>query len=155
MTIHLNLGSNLGDREAILGRAESLLRDALHGRFTCSPPLETPAWGYASDNRYLNKGIMIQTVTSYTPLEVLNIVEGVQKAIDPSPHRDDKGGYVDRKIDIDIIAIDELTIETPQLTLPHPRMHQRRFVLEPMKILSPQWRHPLLHLTPEEMLQLL
>lgn len=152
MKIFLNLGSNLGSREEILGRAVALLGDALPGRVSCSRMLETPAWGFESVHPFINLGVMIETDAEYEPLELLHIVQAVQRRLDPSPHRDASGGYIDRAIDIDIIAIDERVIDLPELTVPHPRMHLRRFVLEPMEQLAPDWRHPLLHLTPEEMM---
>jgi len=152
MTLHINLGSNLGCREATLGRAVALIKDALPGRVTCSDIIETPAWGFKSDHPFLNIGVMAETDSDIAPTELLHTLQGIQHALDPSPHRDASGGYIDRAIDIDIIAIDDLVIDTPELTLPHPRMHLRRFVLEPMAQLAPSWRHPLLHLTPGEML---
>lgn len=155
MTIHLNLGSNLGARVDTLNRAMSLLGQVLPGRLTCSSPIETAAWGYESSNKFVNIGVMIELAEEFIPEEILRIVNEVQRTIDSSPHRDSAGRYIDRKIDIDIVAIDELIVNTPQLTVPHPRMHLRSFVLEPFMQLAPGWRHPLLHLTPSEMLKAL
>lgn len=152
MTIHLNLGSNLGEREDTLGRAVALIKDALPGRLTCSQIIETPAWGFESANPFLNLGVMVETDEECDPIELLHTLQKIQHSLDPSPHRDASGGYIDRAIDIDIIAIDDLVLDSPELTLPHPRMHLRRFVLGPMAQLAPDWHHPLLHLTPEEML---
>ncbi len=84
-------------------------------------------------------------------MEVLRIVEGIQRDLDPSPHRDEAGGYIDRAIDIDIVAIDDVVMDTPELTLPHPRMHLREFVLVPMAELAPDWRHPRFGLRVDEM----
>lgn len=151
MKIFLNLGSNLGDREEMLGRAVALIGDALPGRVSCSRVLETPAWGYESANAFLNVGVMVETDIAYEPVRVLHILQEIQRRLDPSPHRNAAGGYIDRAIDIDIIAIDDTVMDTPELTLPHPRMHLRRFVLEPMAQLAPDWEHPMLHMTPEEM----
>ncbi len=154
MTIHLNLGSNLGGREDILGRAVALIKDVLPGRVTCSQVIESAPWGFESANPFLNLGVMVEIdgAMAFEPMELLRIFQDIQHALDPSPHRDAAGGYIDRAIDIDIIAIDNLVIESPQLTLPHPRMHLRRFVLGPMAELAPSWHHPLLHLTPGEMM---
>lgn len=154
MVIHLNLGSNLGGREDILGRAVALIKDALPGRVTCSRLIESEPWGFESENTFLNLGVMVEIDgdMAFEPMELLGIFQDIQRALDPSPHRDAEGGYIDRAIDIDIIAVDDIVIDGPELTLPHPRMHMRRFVLEPMAELAPSWRHPLLHLTPGEML---
>lgn len=151
MKIFLNLGSNLGNREEMLGRAVALLRDALPGRVTCSRMIETPAWGFESDNPFLNVGVAVETECALSPMEVLRIVEGIQRDLDPSPHRDEAGGYIDRAIDIDIVAINDVVLDTPELTLPHPRMHLREFVLVPMAELAPDWRHPRFGLRVDEM----
>ncbi len=76
-------------------------------------------------------------------LAVLRKLQEIQLSIDPSPHRDAEGRYIDRAIDIDLIAIDDWVVDTPDLTLPHPRMHLRDFVLIPLAGLAPTWRHPL------------
>ncbi|MDE6378068.1 MAG: 2-amino-4-hydroxy-6-hydroxymethyldihydropteridine diphosphokinase, partial [Duncaniella sp.] len=69
-----------------------------------------------------------------------------------APHRDRDGGYIDRRIDIDIIAIDSIVLSTPRLTLPHPRMHLREFVLVPLAQLAPGWVHPVTGLNASAML---
>lgn len=92
MKIFLNLGSNLGNREEMLGRAVALLRDALPGRVTCSRMIETPAWGYESDNPFLNVGMTVEPECALSPMEVLRMVEGIQRELDSSPHRDEAGG---------------------------------------------------------------
>lgn len=152
MLVHLNIGSNLGDREAILYRAVELLGRALPGRVTCSRMIETPAWGFESQHPFLNMGVTIGLERVWEPLELLHTVQRVQHEVDPSPHRDDKGGYIDRAIDIDIIAIDDTVMMSSELTLPHPRMHMREFVLRPMAEIAPEWVHPLLHMTAAQML---
>ena len=68
------------------------------------------------------------------------------------PHRKPDGTYGDREVDIDIIAVDELVFASDTLTLPHPRMHLRSFVLGPLAELAPGWRHPLSGLTAAEIL---
>lgn len=152
MTIHLNIGSNLGNRETMLRRAVEQISQALPGRVVCSDTIETPAWGYESEHPFLNIGVMLEPDTVYTPLEVLGILQKIQYSIDPSSHRDATGAYIDRAIDIDIIAIDDTVMESDELTLPHPRMHEREFVLRPMMQTAPAWEHPQLHLTPSQLL---
>ena len=74
-------------------------------------------------------------------VDVLHSLQRVQASIDPSPHRDATGAYIDRAIDIDLIAINDWIVETPELSLPHPRMLLRDFVMIPLKQLDPQWKH--------------
>lgn len=120
-----------------------------------SHPVETPPWGFESPNPFINVGVRIDMPSEMAPAEVLEAVMAVQRSISPLSHRDATGGYCDRVIDIDIIAIDDLVVDTPRLTIPHPRMHLRDFVLIPLAQLAPAWHHPTLHQTPEEMLQAL
>lgn len=86
------------------------------------------------------------------PDEVLKEIKKIEGDLNTHPHRNDDGGYADREIDIDIMAADELVIETPELTLPHPRLTERRFFLEPFAELAPRWRHPRLGLTLPELI---
>ena len=86
-------------------------------------------------------------------LDVLRILQGIQTGIDPPPHRDSNGQYIDRAIDIDLIAINDWIIDNPQLTLPHPRMDLRDFVLQPLAQLAPDWLHPQIGLKAAELLE--
>ena len=150
MTIFLNIGSNLGNRRMNLSRAVAAIEREF-GYFELSHTLESEPWGYESSNAYLNIGMMI--LSDLEPLEVLHKLQAIEKEISPDSHRNSDGSYADRHIDIDIIAIDDLVINTPELQVPHPRMTERRFVLEPMAELAPFWEHPILKKTPGELLR--
>ena len=78
--------------------------------------------------------------------------QGVERLISDASHRNSDGSYRDRVIDIDIVAIDQLTIDSPTLKVPHPHFTERDFYLIPMCELAPAWRHPRTHLTPSQML---
>lgn len=91
----------------------------------------------------LHDEISLTMLREEVALAVLRKLQDIQRSIDPSPHRDAEGRYIDRAIDIDLIAIDDWVVDTPELTLPHPRMHLRDFVLIPLAGLAPTWRHPL------------
>lgn len=155
MLLHLNIGTNIGHRHANLGRGVAELYERIPGRYTLSLPVESEPWGYESPNPYLNLGVMIETDTELDPLDILRRVEEAQRAVSAAPHRDADGAYRDRLIDIDIIAVDAMVLDHPRLTLPHPRMHLRAFVLGPMAELDPGWVHPLLGQTPSELLKTL
>lgn len=152
-TIHLNIGSNLGHRQVLIGQAVAGLHSAFGGEMRVSAPVETPPWGFSSPHPFLNVGVVLTTDAPVHPMSVLSVCQKVERDISPASHRTPDGGYADRLIDIDIIAIDEIVVDTAALTLPHPRMHLREFVLRPMAELAPGWRHPLLGLTPEEMMR--
>ncbi len=126
------------------------IEEALGVRARCSAPFESEPWGYESPNMFLNVGVCVDT--EMAPAELLRVLEKVEKEISRAPHRNPDGSYRDRDIDIDLIAVDSTVMATPELTLPHPRMHLRRFVLQPMAELMPQWHHPITGLTPSQML---
>ncbi|MCC8071558.1 MAG: 2-amino-4-hydroxy-6-hydroxymethyldihydropteridine diphosphokinase [Bacteroidales bacterium] len=144
-TAYINIGSNIGDRQAFLGRAVAAIQERLHAEAEVSDVVESEPWGYESQAPYLNVGLKI--TTTLAPERLLETLLTIEKEIDPAPHRDSQGRYIDRAIDIDLIAVDELVVSTSTLTLPHPRMHLRLFVLAPLAQLAPDWRHPLLGVT--------
>lgn len=153
MTLHLNIGSNIGHRRSAIERAVAALCEALPtGHTVCSEPVESEPWGFESPHPFLNVGVRIRLASPIEPGEVLRRVLAAERSVSAMPHRHPSGAYRDREVDIDIIAIDDLVTDTATLTLPHPRMHLREFVLRPMIELAPGWRHPLLGLTPAEML---
>ena len=145
----IGLGSNLGNRRLNIAKAVSGIAEAF-GNFEVSHIIESQPWGYDSMNPYLNGCMTV--LTDEEPLRILEIVKGVEKSISPESHRDSKGHYADRHIDIDILAIDDMVIDAPELKVPHPMMARRSFVLEPMCALVPAWKHPVSGKTPAEML---
>lgn len=149
-TAYVSLGSNLGDRLSVLESAVAAIEERLGVAARSAAPFESAPWGFESRNPFVNIGIAFETTLE--PIELHRCLQQVQHSIDPSPHRDASGAYIDRRIDIDLIAVDGYVVDTPELTLPHPRMHLRRFVLEPMAELDPRWHHPVSGLTCAEML---
>ena len=154
--IHINIGSNIGDRAALIERAVAALSESLDPDNRCvirlAPLIESAPWGYESTNSFLNLGLMIETPGDETPESVLKTLQTVERRISDTPHRNPDGSYADRPIDIDLIAVDDKIIDTPSLQLPHPRMHMRDFVLKPIADLDPYWLHPLTGKTAKQML---
>lgn len=150
-TAHINIGSNIGDRLALIGQAVAAVERAFGVKAVCSAPYESAPWGFDSPNRFINMGLNIET-GDIAPAEILHMLQTVQAEIDPSSHRKADGSYADRRIDIDLIALGDTVAKTPKLILPHPRMHLRDFVLRPMAQIYPGWHHPILHATPAELL---
>jgi 2-amino-4-hydroxy-6-hydroxymethyldihydropteridine diphosphokinase len=151
-TAHISIGSNLGDRAALIERAVA----AISARFAVtavSRPVESEPWGYSSPHPFINVGVNIEIGPGMTPETLLDILLEIQNSIDSSAHRNTDGSYADRAIDIDLICYG--SVATPpdaHPALPHPRMHLREFVLIPMIEILPTWRHPLLGLTSARLL---
>lgn len=149
MHYFLNIGSNLGNRKLNISRALRALEERF-GYFETSSITESRPWGYVSDNIFANMAVMV--ISDMTPSEVLTIVKEIETKLNPTPHRDSKGDYADRVLDIDIMAADEEIIDTPELKIPHQHLTERRFFLEPFGELAPVWRHPATGKTCGEML---
>ena len=143
--VYIALGSNLGDRLGNLQASVQALQPSVR-ILDCSPVYETPPWGYLDQPAFLNQ--VVKGETDLSPRELLDLLKrvetamGRQKTIQNGP----------RLIDLDFLFYDNLVLDTPQLTIPHPRMAGRGFVLVPLADLAPDLRHPTLGVTMREML---
>ncbi|MBN66080.1 MAG: 2-amino-4-hydroxy-6-hydroxymethyldihydropteridine diphosphokinase [Rickettsiales bacterium] len=139
--IYLGLGSNLGDRAAHIARAIAEL-DRLGVRVVQQAPIyESPAMLPANapgdwDIAFLNTVIEVQTDAE--PLLLLEKVKEVEAACG----RQTRGRWGPREIDVDILSYGMLSLTYTELSLPHPGMHERDFVLLPLRDIAPDWRHP-------------
>ncbi|MBQ6166479.1 MAG: 2-amino-4-hydroxy-6-hydroxymethyldihydropteridine diphosphokinase [Muribaculaceae bacterium] len=150
MIYYLNIGSNIGNRRDNLYRAVVALA-AGTGGCAVSSIVESEPWGFESENRFMNLGVSL--ISDIDPHEMLDRIHDIERRLGSASHRDEQGGYIDRLVDIDIVAIDDLVIDTPTLQVPHPHLPDRDFFLLPMTQLAPDWRHPITHLTPAQMLE--
>ncbi len=151
---HINIGSNIGDPRRLFPYLLNLLKGRFEQDFRVSQPIVTRPWGFESDHDFVNIGCSFRiSEDDCPPIKLLDILQAFEKKIDPSPHRNPDGSYRDRVIDVDLIYVGRQVIDTPRLTLPHPRMDRRDFVLIPLDSLSPEWRHPVTGLTPSQMLE--
>lgn len=129
--VYVNIGSNLGDRMAYISRAVTLISQlAESGSMLVSEPFESEPWGFESANSFINVGVSF--LSASTPVELLKELLHIQATISPLSHRTEAGGYADRLIDIDLIAIEGVRMDTQELTLPHPRAQLRDFVMKPL-----------------------
>ena len=135
--VYLGLGSNLGDCRKNLERAIRLISDRVGAVTRQSSFIETEPWGFESENRFLNAVILCET--TQTPREVLRLTQqierdmGRRKVVGGGLTVDGQRIYSDRIVDIDILLYDDLTVDEPDLKIPHPLMHQRDFVMIPLK----------------------
>jgi 2-amino-4-hydroxy-6-hydroxymethyldihydropteridine diphosphokinase len=133
--VYLALGSNMGDRLGNLKQAIASLPPQMTVRKK-SKVYETPPWGYEDQPKFLNQILKVETYLEPLPLlrhlKRLEIALGRKATFRNGP----------RLIDIDILFYDDLILETPDLILPHPRLHERGFVLLPLMDIAPDLVHP-------------
>jgi len=133
--VRLSVGANLGNREAAL---QSVV-DAMVGRFTgihASAVYETAPWGILDQPAFLNA--VITADTDLSPYEVLEFARGCEEAAARVRERH----WGPRTLDVDVITYDDLVMRDPELTLPHPRAHERAFVLVPLVEVEPDAEIP-------------
>lgn len=127
---YLSLGSNLGDRHATMQSAILLLDSQAGSVDRVSSAIETEPWGFESANKFLNMCVRITTTLS--PEQLLATTKDIELQLGRTT-KSVNGQYHDRPIDIDILTYDDLHINTPSLTIPHPHMHERDFVMIPLR----------------------
>jgi 2-amino-4-hydroxy-6-hydroxymethyldihydropteridine diphosphokinase len=145
-TVYLGLGTNLGDRPGNLGQAMEKLRGCCTIE-QVSQCYETKPVGYEDQPDFLNLTCCVATVLPPFPL-LQNL-----KDIEQQMGRRASFRNAPRVIDIDMLFFDDLIMDSPELTIPHPRMSERAFVLVPLADIAPELVHPVLHLTIREILQ--
>lgn len=147
--IYVALGSNLGNTAQNLDCAIESLQDNDCTLLRCSSYIETAPEGFHSDHTFLNAAAMFET--RLTPQQLLRITQQIERDMGRD-HKSVNGQYEDRIIDIDLLLFDDWTISTPTLTIPHPRMHLRRFVLKPLSEIAPDLIIPTLNISVAEQL---
>lgn len=127
--VYLSLGTNLGDKEQNLLCAIDRIGEMIGVVKRQSSFLATEPWGFESDNSFLNCAICIET--ELKPMEVLLLTQQIEREMGRNI-KSTNGIYHDRIIDIDILLYDDITLNTPLLTIPHPLMQERDFVMIPL-----------------------
>lgn len=128
-TVFLSLGTNLGDKEHNLHQAISEIQMRIGAIKAQSAFLQTAPWGFESKNSFLNAAVRVETDLS--PFAVLRLTQDIERHMGRT-HKSVGGIYHDRIIDIDILLYDDLHLSTPELTIPHPHINERDFVLIPL-----------------------
>lgn len=146
MEVILGIGGNRGDRLKNLKSAKLMITERL-GRITeYSSVVESEPWGYESDNLFLNQVIIVET--DYSPVRVLSECLDIEASMG----RKRSDVYTDRPIDIDILFYAGHIFSSDKLTIPHPRLHERLFVLKPLAEIRPGLNHPYLGKTIKDLL---
>jgi len=135
---YLLSGSNMGDRAAILESAIAYISDLCGEIILCSDVYESPSWGFEHPTPFLNQAIKLKTdLDPESLIKVLLRIEEMCGRI-----RSDAEGYEARPLDLDILFYDDDIIHLPELIIPHPRLHLRRFTLGPLSEITVDFVHP-------------
>ena len=140
IVIYFGIGTNLGEREANLRKAIELLHERVGECLACSSIYRSTPQGFVSDNQFAN--IVAVCQTDYSPIEILHITQQIEREMGRT-EKSVNGIYHDRIIDIDLLMAyksdaqwtngEEIACNTDTLTLPHPRMQERDFVMIPLR----------------------
>lgn len=153
-TLYLLIGGNQGDREALLRQATDLIQQRIGSVADLSAIYQTAPWGdFGEDEQpqdFLNQALKIHTHLS--PDECLTEALAIEQELGRVRENKTPEHYSSRPIDIDLIFYDSLIIHAPALTLPHPRMHLRRFVLTPLCDIAADYNHPIFNKTLSQLL---
>ena len=145
--VYLALGTNLGDRSGNLKQAIAALTPQLDVKAK-SQVYETPPWGFEEQPKFLNQVVKANTYLDPEPLlkhlKRLEVALGRQESFPNGP----------RLIDIDLLFYDDLVLNKPSLVIPHPRLHERGFVLVPLMDIAPNLVHPVQQKTVQELVAL-
>mgnify|MGYP002271785858 FL=1 len=128
--MYLSLGSNLGDRKATMRRAIGLLNERAGSVDRQSSFIETEPWGFESTNKFLN--MCVRLLTTLSPEQLLLATKQIERELGRT-QKSVNGQYHDRPIDIDILMYDDVHLDSNDLTLPHPHMQEREFVMKPLR----------------------
>ena len=137
--VFLLIGGNLGDRFALLDQAKMEISEQIGHIIKESSIYESAPWGFESENDFLNQVLIV--TTDLKPQEVLKKCLAIENQLGRVRNSDH---YTSRTMDIDILFYNDLIINEPDLIIPHPKLHERRFTLEPLNEIAGEFKHPVI-----------
>jgi 2-amino-4-hydroxy-6-hydroxymethyldihydropteridine diphosphokinase len=143
---YLLIGGNQGDREAMLAEARTFISAAAGTIRQASSLYETAPWGKSDQGWFLNQALLVETEADAATL-LMTLLQ-----IEEKMGRKRAEKYGSRRIDIDILFFNDAILHRPELIIPHPEIANRRFVLEPLNEIAPDYIHPVLHRSVRELL---
>jgi len=148
-TAYLSIGSNLGEREKNLSEVVARIRKETGNVVAVSSVYETEPWGFVASSLFLN--MVVRVETELEPQILLDALLHIEKSMGRAMNMEK---YSSRIIDIDILFYEDIIIDRHNLKIPHPHLHERRFVLEPLAEISPDYVHPVFKKTVSSLLEL-
>ncbi|MCK5857565.1 MAG: 2-amino-4-hydroxy-6-hydroxymethyldihydropteridine diphosphokinase [Bacteroidales bacterium] len=140
-------GGNIADRRSILDKARHAIDTQIGSIIKASPIIESKAWGFDSDQAFLNQVLLIETID--IAIEVLNKIQLIELELGRTRKSTQ---WMSRMIDIDILFFNDDIIQTERLTIPHMHIKDRRFTLYGLSLILPRLKHPVYHKTIKELL---
>ena len=137
--VYLLIGGNLGDRFKLLLKARDYIAEKIGDISRESAVYETAPWGFESEENFLNQVMLV--TTKHSALEVLANCQKIENNMGRTRSSE---GYSSRLMDIDILFYNDEIVKKPNLIIPHERLHQRKFTLEPLVEIAPGFTHPIL-----------
>ena len=143
-------GSNMGDKNQIFAQACLIINNRCGRIVAVSSAYESEPWGFEAEEWFLNRLVIVET--ELEPEEMMQQLLDIEAELGRVRHPDAEG-YTSRTVDLDILYYGSRIVLTDSLTIPHPRLHQRRFALLPLCELAPQLVHPAFNFTQTELLR--
>ncbi|MBN1651954.1 MAG: 2-amino-4-hydroxy-6-hydroxymethyldihydropteridine diphosphokinase [Bacteroidales bacterium] len=143
----LLLGSNLGNSKALILKAKNLLEVDLGTCILSSSIYISEAWGFETNNSFLNQVLVFET--DLKPKEILYLALDIETKLGRERSSE---GYSSRTMDIDLLFYDQEIMKDEELEIPHPKLHLRRFTLEPLSEIMPEFIHPVFQKTMHKLL---